>query len=493
MGKILRDSRFWLLLILVLAAFLRFYRLSDYLQFLGDEGRDVLVVKRMIVNHKFTLLGPTASVGGFYTGPIYYYFMLPFLWLFQLDPVGPAVMAALFGLATIILIYYAGKIFFDEKAGLIAALLVAISPKMIDISRFSWNPNPVPFFALAAVVTLYFAAVKKRALWTILSGLSVGVLVQLHYIDLIFIPIIGVAMLLVFPWKEWWKQALLLAMSFLLGNSLFIVFELRHGFPNTRSVIEFITRKGQTVAPRSNNLIWLFQDIYRRLFETVLTARGNILNLLAYSSLGIFFGWVIKSVSRENRIKAILPVVWLIIGIFGVGSYQGTLFDHYFNYLFPLPFLFLGLAGSLLLSRKYFWPVFLLFLGVIFYMEIPQWYLWHKPNNLVEQTKGVDRVVLALTRNQPYNFALITPGNSDQAYRYFLEIWNRPPLTIENPAIDPQRKTVAGQLVVICEGPCAPLGNPLWEVAGFGRAEIAERVTGPVGITIYRLVHYNGT
>ena len=68
-----------IVLILLLAAYLRLYNISGYMTFLGDEGRDVLVVKRMIVDHKWTLLGPTASVGGFFLGPIYYYFMLPFL------------------------------------------------------------------------------------------------------------------------------------------------------------------------------------------------------------------------------------------------------------------------------------------------------------------------------------------------------------------------------------------------------------------------------
>src|SRR3989338_6156537 len=77
-----------LFLILLLAFLLRTYQLSPYLQFLGDEGRDVLVVKRMIVDHNWTLLGPSASVGGFYIGPLYYYFMIPFLALSKLDPVG---------------------------------------------------------------------------------------------------------------------------------------------------------------------------------------------------------------------------------------------------------------------------------------------------------------------------------------------------------------------------------------------------------------------
>src|SRR5213080_2576723 len=89
-----------LILILVFAAFLRLYRIADYMTFLGDEGRDVLVVYNILHGH-LTLLGPTSSVGGFFTGPVYYYFMAPFLWLFNYDPVGPAVMVALFGIITV--------------------------------------------------------------------------------------------------------------------------------------------------------------------------------------------------------------------------------------------------------------------------------------------------------------------------------------------------------------------------------------------------------
>ncbi len=106
------------------------------------------------------------------------------------------------------------------------------------------------------------------------------------------------------------------------------------------------------------------------------------------------------------------------------------------------------------------------------------------------QTKTVDRVVMDLVDGEDFNFALITPGNSDHAYRYFLELWGKKPKVIYNPQIDPDRKSVTGQLIVICEGPCAPLGNPAWEVAGFGRAEIVQEKVGPAGIKIFKLVHY---
>src|SRR5690242_5825225 len=111
--KILTPTNILLFLILCLAAFMRLYRIGDYLTFLGDEGRDVLVVWNILHGH-LTLLGPTASVGGFFLGPIYYYFMTPFLWLFNYNPVGPAVMVALIGIATVWLIYFVTSQFFNR-------------------------------------------------------------------------------------------------------------------------------------------------------------------------------------------------------------------------------------------------------------------------------------------------------------------------------------------------------------------------------------------
>src|SRR3972149_2089102 len=102
-----RES-FFLTLIIALGAFLRLYKIKDYIVFLGDEGRDALVVYNILHGH-ITLLGPTSSVGGFFLGPIYYYFMAPFLLLSNYDPVGPAIMVVLFGLATIFLVYQVGR------------------------------------------------------------------------------------------------------------------------------------------------------------------------------------------------------------------------------------------------------------------------------------------------------------------------------------------------------------------------------------------------
>src|SRR3989344_8452788 len=145
-GRRFSISEIFFILIIFFASFLRLYRIGDYMTFLGDEGRDVLVAYN-ILHGNLTLLGPTASVGGFFLGPIYYYFMVPFLWLFSYNPVGPAVMVALFGIATVFLVYKISSEFFGRRVAFIASSLYSISPLVIAYSRSSWNPNLMPFFS----------------------------------------------------------------------------------------------------------------------------------------------------------------------------------------------------------------------------------------------------------------------------------------------------------------------------------------------------------
>src|SRR3989338_7479898 len=169
-GKIrLTREHLPILSILLIGLFLRTYKIRDYVIFLGDEGRDVLVAYN-ILHGDLTLLGPTSSVGGFFLGPVYYYLIAPFLWLSKYDPAGPSVMVALFGIATVYLVYKLGSEFFGMRAGLIASFLYAISPIVIIYSRSSWNPNVFPFFTIASLFSLYKAVSRNKISLFVLSG-----------------------------------------------------------------------------------------------------------------------------------------------------------------------------------------------------------------------------------------------------------------------------------------------------------------------------------
>lgn len=478
------------LLILFVAAFLRFYKIREFIIFLGDEGRDALVVKRMIVDHKFTLLGPTASVGGFYLGPIYYYFMIPFLWLANFDPVGPAVMVALFGIATVGLLYWAVRNWFDSTTATIAALLYATSPGIVSASRTSWNPNIMPFFSLLSVFALTQAISQKKPAYFVLAGIAYGIAIQSHYLGLILGPILAVATIVNCRPKAWIKPAILEFFGFLIGSSMFLIFELRHNFPNTRNVIEFIGRGGNTTGPRSWNIFWLFVEMLRRTYESVLPMIDDLTKVLLYGSLIGFIAFVLA----KRRLKEPLSVgvktvfVWIIVGAFGIGAYKGQLYPHYFGFLFPIPFILMATtlgAFAKITKTKLLAIVVALALVTI---NLKYEKVWGQGSNLIDQTKNVAVAVIEMSGKKPFNFALIAEGNSDHAYRYFLEILGQKPKALE--------EEVTEQLIVVCEipeKPCEPRGHPLWEIAGFGQAEIVKQETVYPGIRIIRLTHHKNS
>src|SRR3989344_4403011 len=464
--------------ILILASFLRLNKISDYITFLGDEGRDVLVV-REILKGDLTLLGPRASAADFYLGPIYYYFMAPFFFF----------------------IFKIGKEFFGDFAGLLAAALYAVSPLVIIHSRSSWNPNIWPFFS---ILTLYFAykgVEYKNLKFLALSGLLLGIALQLHYLS-IFLGGILVFFLLfsvLFSNKKARNYILLakgylaLLLGFVFGFSPFLFFEIRHSFPNTKTIINFIFFSGNVSG--SGNFKEIIDNVFFRLFGRLITnypqpeqvsvstdtiaAIGFYLTLLLGISSSLF---VVYKFIETRSSKFLLISLWLILGVLFFGLYKKPIYDYYLGFMFPLPFLLTGALFSSLFNKNIFWKaIAIASFTFLFYINLTNGPLKYPPNAQYEQVKMISEFILKKTG-----------GNSDHAYRYIFETEGYHPITIQNPQIDPERRSVTDQLLVICEeNPCQPLGHSLWEVAGFGRAEIAGEWQVSV-LKVYKLVHYKG-
>ena len=508
-----------ILSILAIGAYLRLYKISLYMTFLGDEGRDVLIVKRMITEGKWTLLGPTASVGGFFMGPIYYYFMVPFLWLWNFNPVGPAIMVALFGIVTIFLVYYVGKRMFGREVGLVASGLYALSPLIISYSRSSWNPNIVPFFGILLFFFLWDVVVNnhwKRLFWI---GIILGIGLQLHYTFLFLMAVVALWFLLYGRNLSYVKYYLFGIVGFFVGFSPFLAFEVRHGFTNIRSIASFVFEgkdTGFSVSHFFSNII----DVYFRLFGRLILripekgVLGNLsfvektllidstwlmcfLGILVF--IGIFFFrkkiFVILSLDGKRKDQFLygmrLFFLWLFVILCLFGFYKKSIYDYYFGIMYFVPFFITGLVFAFLFYRGIVLRVVgLILLGVLIVHNWEGRPFRFTPNNQLGQVRLIAEEVIAKTDGKPFNFALLTGGNSDHAYRYFFELWKRTPVTIENTVIDSERKTVTDQLLIVCEDIfCKPLGNSLWEVAGFGRAEIAKQWDVSV-VRLYKLVHY---
>jgi len=503
-------------LILIIASFYRLYHIAGYMTFLGDEGRDVLVVYK-ILHGNLTLLGPTASVGGFFLGPIYYYFMVPFLWLFNYNPVGPAIMVALFGIATVWLIYKVGKDFFGSLVGLITGGLYAISPLVVTYSRSSWNPNLMPFFSLLTLYVVYKALEKNSLKLFLLSGFLFGITMQLHYLAL-FLGVIIVAYTLLYQYvfsrnnifPNPIKKYACIFLGFIIGWSPFLAFEIRHGFLNIKSIFAFVFNSKDVSG--GSHFFATISDVFFRIFgrlianfpapEKISSWTNLDINYWHYTALvlGIIsVGFLFYKCFKEYKLRSLdfakfsLMLLWLIFGVGLFGFYRKSIYDYYFGFMFPLPFLIVGFFLKSLWTNKIgkILGVAILVILVWFNNLTPPYKV--SANGQLNQAEEISKFVIGKTDNKPFNFALITGGNSDHAYRYFFTVWQKEPTVIQNALIDPKRETVTDQLLIVCEivPNCYPLGNSLWEIAGFGRAEIVGEWNTSV-VKVFKLAHYKG-
>jgi hypothetical protein len=90
-----------LLSLLALASVLRFVSLADRGAWDSDQGRDLLVLRSLLVDGALPLVGPVTSVGGVHHGAAYYYLLAPVAILSGLDP---AVIAWPFALAGVAMV-----------------------------------------------------------------------------------------------------------------------------------------------------------------------------------------------------------------------------------------------------------------------------------------------------------------------------------------------------------------------------------------------------
>jgi len=496
----------FLTLITILAAVLRFWRLPEYMTFLGDEGRDALAVKRMIVDHKFRLIGPVTSVGNMYLGPLYYYLMLPAMFLARLSPVGPAAMVAFLGVVTTALLYFYGREWVGRKAALMAAFLYAISPVVIVYSRSSWNPNVMPFFALISIYAIWRVWQKKQFWWLIILGVSLSFAIQSHWLGLLLLPTISLFWLVTLieilrtrqKRKKFWLHSFFGFGLFLLLTVVPLVwFEFRHGFINSQAFSKFLTGQeggAKFEIARVLPVLWAsIKNIFTHLVAGKDIFWGRWIALIVTVLVGLkiireslLVSWH-RFISRNPGLFLIL--IWLLIGLLFLGTYQQPIYDHYFGFLFPIPFLLIGWILAMIWCGRLPGRILMMFLLVsLVWLAVKESPLRYPPAYQLQKTQTITNFILDKADNKPFNLALVAERNYDDAYAFFMEKQGKPPVRIE-PSLGNQ--TITQQLFVICEQlPCQPVYHPKAEIAMFGWSQIEEKWEIE-GVEVYKLSHFN--
>jgi 4-amino-4-deoxy-L-arabinose transferase-like glycosyltransferase len=456
------------------------------MEFLGDQGRDVIIIRDFLKNGNLFFIGPQTSIGNMYLGPFFYYLIAPSLLLANFNPVGPAIFIALLNILTAYLIYYVAKRWFDQKTGLISSFLFAISPVVIKYSNFIWNPNIMPLFSLLFVYFFFEGFRTKKYHLFLFASLSFVMVMNSHYLGLALLPFTGIYWLYSLikfyktkstDLKPFLKYTFLAIFIFILSLTPQILFDIKHQGQNTKALINFFTYRETTVNIKAYKAIPKLPALFNQVNTRLLTGKNEIVGLIVsiVFSISLLFTIFNKGFKFEtSKLSSFLIVFfWYFSGLVALALYKQHIYDHYFAFLFPSVFI---LIGYLITKYKYVGYILLLTIVSFSLLENPFRY---PANYQLKTTQDVTNLIITQTDSQDFNFALLS--KMGWGFNYYIN-------DVKNYHQINQKLT--DQLFVVCvpfQIDCNPINNPEYDIAAFGWAKI-EKQWEINGINIFKLI-----
>lgn len=439
------NNKLFIVVLILFALLLRVYNITRTTEFLGDQGRDLLVVRGLVQEGKWPVVGPTVGAGH-YTGPFYYYLIAPSFVLFKDNPIAPAVEMAIISVAAILLFLNVATSLFGFPVAYGVSLLWAMSPVMIIQDRRLWNPTPIPFFVLLLITSLFWIF-KQKKYWAFLSAaFAAAALIQLHYVNSISLLLagfcfIGVVYRLV---KERKGKAIIpwLIVSFGLFAVLlypFISYEAQQGFKDiTGSFMTLSYTEGQLFSKRVylNTVIAISSQLSS--YVVAISWKAPLIII----TLCIFVANLLK-----KKLISYLLVAWFCVGIACLSLFRDT-FQPQYAYQF-IPIVFLLLCGALQgMRRPLSWQWIF---GAVVVITVVSWsfnnpYKTNDPD--IPRINALTDTALLPLGGRSFAFTVINSRSfTDFHLRYFLLMKNAQIVPVD----DNSNKT----LILFCEGGCS--------------------------------------
>lgn len=495
--KKILTKNFDLVLLTIILLISRFYRLEEFITFLGDQGRDALIIKRLLLLEKLTLIGPPTSIGGVFLGPFYYYLMTLPLAIFRLDPLGLAFFVALLSVIFCLIIYFIVKKSFGRSISLFLTSMIFSSFALTHSARYSWNPNLLPYISFFFIYYLWrFRFQKTNIFSNIFLGVLVGIGIQLHYLAILMIP-------LYFVYKTYFLKSLNLIIrqsiwffsGFLTLISPLFLFDIKHNFVNIHS---FISAFNSNNSQETSRFIDRIRSTLSGYLEHVFGIQTNYSMALIVVCIFLLIAsyLIFKSKVKNNLVSfSKLNLLFILIYLLGFSMINSSRHYHYYNPLYISTYLLMitlaTLIADLISIKKHFVKsIFILILISPFIItQLPKSHIHFYlklGNNQLTEAKKLAEIVFHNIKKSPYQITAIPSTASTGHIRYFLEIAGKPALDEEDPR-------AGEEMFVYCyEQECNIDGHPQWQIANFQRGKTRVSKIGELyTIKIYKIEKEN--
>jgi len=460
------------------------------MEFLGDQGRDVYIIRDFLKNGNLFFIGPQTSIGNMYLGPWFYYLLAPALLISNFNPVGPAVFIALISISTIVLIYFITQKWFNRSAALISAFLFSISPVVIKYSNFIWNPNIMPFFALLFIYFFFEAVLKNQYKLFIYASLAFIMVINSHYLGLAILPLPGLCWLFLLIkfikskskyLKPFLLNSFFALLIFIVSLTPQILFDLKHNGQNINALIHFFTYRETTVNIKPYKAIPELPAIFNQINTDLISGRQITPGIIISSILIVLISiYLFKKKSKDKPYLIILG--WYFFGLVALGLYKQHLYAHYFGFLFPAIFI---IVGVLISKFKIIGIPLFLFITYLSLINNP---FSQKPNYQLNHAQNLGIAINShlSSTDGPYNVSMLASYNDfrAQAPRYFVN---------QNQLLPMDQYSSAKTLFVIIDDPNKwPQGinSDIWEINVFkenSNYKLTEEFTSLDNTKIFKL------
>lgn len=414
-----------LLIILALGLFFRLFKPAQLFLYSHDQDLAGWVIKDVVVNKHIRLIGQETSTKGIFIGPLFYYMLIPFYFIFGMDPLGGVFMVSLLGLFTIISFYFIFSKIFDERSGLIAAFIYAVSFYLIFNDREVVPTMPVITWSVWYLYSLFLLLKGNQKFAYILLGILLGLVWHINVALALLFILVVIAQIL--SKRKVILKNLFSGLVALFATSLpLIAFEFRHGFIQSRSFLLSLTQDQAD--------IW---SGYKKLERVILLLSRNTSGLLwgALPKLPIGIGLItlsilflylaLKKIISKNL--SILFTSWILLYVVFFSIYSKQVSEYYLNGMMVVWIVVITLFLSSLFERKstIFWGYVLLV--TFFIVNVHRFFnLNINRSGYVERNAIISEIKSdAQTKGFPcVAISYITKPGYDLGYRYLFYFQN---------------------------------------------------------------------
>lgn len=323
-------KKYWLtLLILGVGVFLRSWRAKELFMYSHDQDLSAWIVMDVLENKHLRLIGQETSVPGVFIGMLYYYSLIPFYLLFGGGPMGGVYWSIIIGAGTIVSYWWVFKKIFGERMAWIGSFLYAASYYTVFVDREVVPTTPVMLWCVWYLYAIWCVLKGKQGRGFVLGGVLVGLIWHFNLGLLVVVPLLPVAWGLTRRRLDW-KAAVSGGGALLVSAVPLVLFELRHGFIQTRAVLGSLGAEEAVAVTRwekFDRVMQLLTKNVRSIFATHLIDFPQI--IVVFVLLGLLaLLWL-----RKKEYRNLMTVMYLWVGMYvGFFSFNAiNLSEYYLN------------------------------------------------------------------------------------------------------------------------------------------------------------------